>query len=248
MNSIGIDIGSTYVKYCVLGENNNTIELFSERTPIRQKEYFSEKIKYFHSRYQDCPIVSCGYGKHNIDSVKCVTELSALAAGLYKQCPDIDFALDIGGQDTKTIRQEKGKLKEFFLNEKCAAGSGLFLQNVLSILNLDFEDINLFRQDTEQQVKLSSVCAVFAQSEIVELIANGTEPISIALGTLRQIFNQASALTDKINLKGTVAICGGLTQILGIEDFAKQCLNLDAYVPMNAQYLSAIGCAIIAKE
>lgn len=245
MNGIGIDIGSTYVKYCVLDKDGKIEKLASERTPIRQKEYFSVKLTELLRQYPDSAIVSCGYGKRNIDSVKSITELSALAIGIHKQCPAAEVVLDIGGQDTKIIRQEDGKLKEFFLNDKCAAGSGLFLQNILNLMNLEMETIIL--NDKEPSFKLSSVCAVFAQSEIVELIAGGAEPSDIVLASLQQIFNQASMLINKIDFSGVLAISGGLTQIRGMEGFARKHLKREVLIPMNAQYLSAIGCAFFAK-
>lgn len=246
MNGIGIDIGSTYVKYCVLNEAGETVELARERTPVRQKEYFAAKLKGLLGCYPNSAIVSCGYGRRNIDSVKSISELSALAMGIHKRSPDTEAVLDIGGQDTKIIRQEGGRLKEFFLNEKCAAGSGLFLQNILNLLDLGLEDVVLPDAGREAPFKLSSVCAVFAQSEIVELIAGGAEPADIVSASLLQIFNQASRLVGKLDFAGELAISGGLTQIHGIGGFARQRLKRDVAIPEDAQYLSAIGCAVIA--
>ncbi|MEG1368214.1 MAG: BadF/BadG/BcrA/BcrD ATPase family protein, partial [Hydrogenoanaerobacterium sp.] len=183
MTYIGIDVGSTYTKYFIFAANK--IKIFTEYTPVRQHEYFEKKLCAFYNHYCDCKIVSCGYGKRNVKSVKSVTELTALATGLNAQCPQINIALDIGGQDTKIIRQQDGNLKDFFINDKCAAGSGLFLINTLNILDMVFDDIDLAACTSD--VKLSTTCAVFAQSEIVELIADGVSPEKIVAATLRQI-------------------------------------------------------------
>jgi predicted CoA-substrate-specific enzyme activase len=244
MTFSGIDIGSTYTKYCVMNENGAAYSF--ERTPIQQRVYFAEKLSELRRVYPECQIVSCGYGKHNIHSVKSVTELSALAVGLNAQEPEVNIALDIGGQDTKIIRQKDGKLKEFFINDKCAAGSGLFLTNTLNILGTHFSDIVLSGETDD--IKLSSVCAVFAQSEIVELIASGVNPAEIIQATLRQILTQAAALLNKIDCNGAVALSGGLTQIPGMKLFAEKQLKARIIIPNNAAYLSALGCAIIAKE
>lgn len=246
MNGIGSDIDSTYVKYCILGEVGEIVELTCERTPVRQKEYFTTKLTELRGHYPNSSIVSCGYGRCNIDSVKSITELSALAMGIYKKSPSVEAVLNIGGQDTKIIRQENGKLKGFFLNEKCAADSGLFLQNILNLLNMELEDVVLSEDGGEPPFKLSSICAVFAQSEIVELIAGGAEPVDIILASLRQIFNQASMLAGKIDFRGELAISGGLTRIPGIDGFARQYLKRDVMIPGDAQYLSAVGCAVLA--
>lgn len=142
MTYIGIDVGSTYTKYFIFAANK--IKIFTEYTPVRQHEYFEKKLCAFYNHYCDCKIVSCGYGKRNVKSVKSVTELTALATGLNAQCPQINIALDIGGQDTKIIRQQDGNLKDFFINDKCAAGSGLFLITLSS--NKDKRNTQVFKR------------------------------------------------------------------------------------------------------
>ncbi len=172
MYSIGADIGSTYTKFCIM-KDKQIEKLFSEKTPINQKEYFEKKVSELLSEYPDAKVVSCGYGKENIKSVKCINELIALAKGANFICPECELVFDIGGQDTKIIRQKNGQLKEFFVNDKCAAGSGIFLSNVLNMVQEDFASIDL-TDKKEPEIHLSSVCAVFAQSEIVELISKSS--------------------------------------------------------------------------
>lgn len=172
MYSIGVDIGSTYTKYCVM-KDGKIERMFCDKTPVRQKEYFEAKVNVLLSEYPDAKIVSCGYGKENISSVRSINELTALAMGVNYIRPDCELILDIGGQDTKVIRQENGRLTDFFVNEKCAAGSGLFLANVLNMLGERFDSIDLTRAK-EPEIRLSSICAVFAQSEIVEIIAKSS--------------------------------------------------------------------------
>jgi predicted CoA-substrate-specific enzyme activase len=220
-------------------------ELFSERTPVRQREYFSVKLAAFRDEYPNCRVVSCGYGKRNVETVRSVSELTALAVGLHHQSPGVSLALDVGGQDTKFIRQVDGKLKEFFVNDKCAAGSGLFFTNVLNILGLSFGGVAV--ASSHSPIKLSTTCAVFAQSEIVELIAEGVAPEDIVTAALRQILTQAAVLFGKVDAGVAVALSGGLTQIQDIAELAQSFIGAKVIVPRNAQYLSAIGCAIIAR-
>ena len=135
-------------------DGSDIVMLSSERTPVRQKEYFEKKTAELDSLYPGAPLVSCGYGKNNAGSGKAISELVALAAGVGKMAPDHNVVLDIGGQDTKIIVCENGKLKEFFVNDKCAAGCGMFVVNSLNLLQMDFSDISL--GDEEQpSVKLS---------------------------------------------------------------------------------------------
>lgn len=246
MYRIGIDIGSTYTKYCIMEDGSNEIKLFSEKSPIRQKEYFSKKREELISTYMDAQIISCGYGRKNIVSIKNVNELTALAAGIYSQYPKATIVLDVGGQDTKIISHKEGKLKEFFTNDRCAAGCGMFLTNILSMLQMDFKEIALDYEE-RPNVELSSVCAVFAQSEIVELIAANVPTDIIVKAVIWQIFTQARMLLGKIeNLP--VALSGGLTKIPGIDRFAEKVLQREVILPPNAAYLSSIGCAVLCYE
>ena len=241
MYKIGVDIGSTYTKYCIM--NDEKIEkLFYEKTPIRQREYFENKVSELLSEYPNAKIVSCGYGRGNISSVKRINELTALARGIYYVCPACELVLDIGGQDTKIIRQENGQLKEFFINDKCAAGSGIFLSNVLNMLGEVFDSIDLL-DAKEPKICLSSVCAVFAQSEIVEIISKSSfESTEIIQSVMWQILKKSAPLFDKVE-GDEIMLSGGLSEIKGIEDFAASVLGKRVKICTKGRYFSAIGAA-----
>lgn len=240
MYSIGIDVGSTYTKYCVL-QDGEVKDLFVEKTPIRQRAYFESKIKELGSKYPDSVITSCGYGKKNVSDIHGINELTALARGSFYITKRDGIILDIGGQDTKIILQEKGKLKEFFINDKCAAGSGMFLTNVLDMIGARFKEINLTNVD-ERTLNLSSTCAVFAQSEIVELIANNKTENEIIQAVISQIFVKTKPLVAKVK-DGNIMLSGGLSQIPGIDEFASNILGRKCESIVNGTYMAAIGCA-----
>lgn len=245
MYFIGIDVGSTYTKYCVIDKSGQILRLFMEKTPIRQQEYFEQKRRLLAEEYPDNLLISCGYGRNNVMGHRAVNELTALAVGAQRQIPEIPLILDIGGQDTKVIRQKAGRLQDFFVNQKCAAGCGLFLKNTLDMLGMPFDEIHLGDGATSE-LRLSSVCAVFAQTEIVEAIAAGVSEKAILQAVLTQIFTQAKSLLEK--LPGTsVALSGGLAGICGIQPFAQQILGRNIVVPRHAAYLSAIGCATLCE-
>ncbi len=246
MSGIGIDAGSTYTKYCILDEKARIRELFSEPTPVRQKEYFSQKVGILRERYGDLPVVSCGYGRGNIPGTRTVSELSALAMGIGYGFPDAETVLDIGGQDTKLICQRGGKLTSFFLNDKCAAGCGMFLENTLHRLGRSFEALDL-TDGCLPGIRFSSTCAVFAQSEIVERIAEGVPEGEIIRAVLVQILTQAKTLLEKMDCEGIV-LSGGLAQIPGMEAFARTVLEKPVVCPEHAPYFSALGCALMADR
>ena len=227
-------------------DGGEVMMLFSEKTPIRQKEYFDKKTLELRGVYHCDKIFSCGYGKNNAGADGSISELVALAAGAGKVAPGFDVVLDIGGQDTKIIVCKDGRLKEFFVNDKCAAGCGMFVANSSNLLQIDFGNISLGDSD-EPSVKLSSTCAVFAQSEITELIADNAKPEEIMKGVIWQVLVQSKALLGKVRCD-RLLFSGGLSQIPGIERYASSVFGIPVTVPENSQYLSAIGAAIIASN
>ncbi len=241
MYRIGIDVGSTYVKYCVM-RDTEIISIHMEKTPIRQKDFFEKKITELRKKYPDSRIVSCGYGKRNVENTKNINELTALAKGVYYITGDDSVVLDVGGQDTKIISQNKGNLRSFFVNDKCAAGSGMFLLSVLDMIGMSFEEISL-TDNVDEHLHLSSTCAVFAQSEIVELIADNKTEDEIIQSVLFQIFVKARPLLSKIESK-SILITGGLSQIEGISGLASKALDKDCKVLNDGTYLASIGCAV----
>lgn len=245
MRKLGIDVGSTYTKYCLLSEQGQIEECFCEKTPVRQKEYFAGRLSALRQEKGEFLCASCGYGKANAAvASKSMNELSALAAGVQFVCPRQHIALDIGGQDTKLICQENGKLKEFFLNDRCAAGSGMFLKNTLNLLEMDFGDIDLAEPCSD--LRLSSVCAVFAQTEIVELVAANVPAQEITKAVLCQILQQAKSLLGKVYVRESVLLTGGLTEIKGLDTLAGEILGVECTVVPYGKYLAALGCALNA--
>lgn len=241
MFRIGIDVGSTFIKYCVLSDDS-IIQLNTERTPVRQREFFEQKIKSLETQYPNAEIVSCGYGKKNVINRKNVNELVALARGAYFLKHKSGLILDIGGQDTKIIEQDNGKLTKFFINDKCAAGCGMFLTSALERLEIDFAAVNL-NGVSKPQVQISTVCAVFAQSEIIELIADNVDENEIIQAVIWQILMKAKTLLGKLE-KRTLLLSGGLTLIPGIQKYASNAFERECEIVEHSAYLSAIGCVV----
>ena len=239
MYRIGIDVGSTWTKFCIV-QDGVVKSMFMEKTPVRQKEYFCKKILELQTAYAGAEIVSCGYGKRNVTGLKTVNELTALAKGCYFAAGYEGIVLDIGGQDTKIICQEQGRLLEFFVNDKCAAGSGMFLMDTLNMLKRNFGEIDLTGVENTE-IRLSSLCAVFAQSEIVELIADNRAEEDIVQAVIWHILRKAKPLLYKVK-NGPVLLSGGLSQIRGIAGYAERALDRKCVVLKDGAYLSAIEC------
>lgn len=245
MHEIGVDVGSTYTKYCIMHEKR-IIDLFMEKTPIKQADYFREKIQYLKVKYDGARFVSCGYGKGNVDTVKRVNELTALAKGAFYFTEMSGVILDVGGQDTKIIYQDNGNLVHFFVNDKCAAGSGMFLSSVLNMLEKDFSEIDL-EGELDYIGNLTSICAVFAQSEIVQMIADNFDADTIVRLVVNQILIKAKVLLNKIDTNN-IYLSGGLSQIKGIDTFASNILEIECRSIKEGAYSAAVGCALIADS
>lgn len=241
MYRLGIDIGSTYTKYCLM-QDNDVVDLWSEKTRVFQKSYFDEILTEWNKRYPEIEVISCGYGRKNVDGIKQVNELSALAKGVCHLIGESAVVLDIGGQDTKIIVQEKGALKEFFINDKCAAGSGMFLINTLNLLDMSFENIHLM--EDADKIKLSSTCAVFAQSGIVELIADNVSKDDIVTAVIKHILIKSKPLLGKVQTD-RIILSGGLSNIRGIAEMAEKVLGCRCDVMKDGMYMAAMGCALL---
>jgi predicted CoA-substrate-specific enzyme activase len=242
---LGCDIGSTFTKICVLGDDGNIVSLDSFQTPAAQKSVFSEKLAALSADYHILASAACGYGRENIPVDITLPELSALGRGIFHILPEARTVLDIGGQDAKAIHCQDGKLSRFLLNDKCAAGSGLFLQNALRILDLDFVSLAVGTGHVES---LSTICAVFAQTEIIRLIAKGTPQKEIIDSVLLSILKQAASLLRQIEPKPLAAFTGGLSLIPGLGDMLSSILEMPVTVPAHSNYLAAIGCAFEAAR
>lgn len=245
MLRIGVDVGSAYTKYCLM-DGDAVIRLWSERTPVRQRDYFKSEIGRLRTEYGPVDVVSCGYGRRNIGAIRNINELSALARGCYYRTGAGCYALDIGGQDSKVIEQKDGILRQFYVNDKCAAGSGAFLSGVLDMLGARFDSIDL-RSAAESDIILSNTCAVFAQSEIVELVADNRSTEEIIAAVIRHIFSKAINLTSQTDAEA-IMITGGISRIPGVARLAAECLGIECYTVDDGEYLAAIGCALAAAE
>jgi predicted CoA-substrate-specific enzyme activase len=246
---VGLDIGSTFTKVCVMSPDGEVISLSSFVSPVNQKTYFEHYISTLRNTYDIMAIAACGYGKGHIDAATTLSELIALAKGLSVVSPHTNMALDIGGQDTKVILCHNGKLARFVLNDQCAAGSGLFLQNALRMLDIDFGDLRVIESNA---MPLTTVCAVFGQTEIVRAISKGISREKLSQSVLLTIAQQAISLLNQLDRKQLCAFTGGLSLIPGMCNLLNSTDlsggGRDIFIPDHASFLAAIGCAHKAGE
>jgi len=191
-------------------------------------------------------IVATGYGRVSADfASKAVTEITCHARGAYALHPGIRTVLDIGGQDAKVIRLgNNGAVIDFTMNDKCAAGTGRFLELMARILQTEVQDLDSLAESAEP-VPITSMCAVFAESEVVSLLAKGTPRESIARGVLESIADRVASLLGSICPEPGIAFTGGLSRSRILCRIIQERLGMPVFTSPNSQIAGALGGAVI---
>ncbi len=194
--------------------------------------------------------VSTGYGRDMAASAELkVTEITCHAKGARHLFPEARTVLDIGGQDSKVIRLNTyGKVADFAMNDKCAAGTGRFLEVMARTLELDLEEMGPRSLLYRKTVTVSSMCTVFAESEVISLIASGTPPEDIARGIHLAIADRIAALAERLGMAGPAVMTGGVAKNPGARRALEEKFGFPLLVPAEPQLAGALGAALIARE
>jgi predicted CoA-substrate-specific enzyme activase len=199
-------------------------------------------------------LVATGYGRVQVpDADRTVTEITCHARGAHWLCPDVDggvgTVIDIGGQDSKGIAVGKdGKVIDFVMNDKCAAGTGRFLEVMAHALELDLSHFGELSAKAERRAKISSTCTVFAESEVITHLASGTPREQIVAGIHESIAARLASMLGRIPVRDTVVLTGGVAQNSGVVQMLEEKLGRKVIVPKAAQAAGAIGAALIARD
>lgn len=249
--SVGIDIGSTCTKGVIIDSNKTIIASAISETGIGAKNA-ADKIlnmlveKSELKKEELTNIITTGYGRNTSGiSSSSVTEITCHAKGANFLYPDAHTIIDIGGQDLKVICiNSDGSVKNFVMNDKCAAGTGRFLDAMARVLGLDIEKMSKIGMNWKNDIIISSMCTVFAESEVVSLIANNVPIEDIIHGLNMSVASKILTLTKKLNCEPKFVMTGGVAINIGVVNAIKSVLNEDVYVPNNAQLCGAIGAAL----
>ena len=194
-------------------------------------------------------IIATGYGRNAVRFASTtITEITCHAQGVYHLCPRTRTVIEIGGQDSKVIAlEEGGRVRDFSMNDRCAAGSGRFLEVVASRLGVDLATLGDLSRDSQKPAIISSMCVVFAETEIIGLLAEGVAPRDIAAGVQKAIASRVVAMAGRavaapVCFTGGVALQSGMTRALETE------LTAPVSVSTLPQYTGALGAAILAGK
>jgi len=195
-------------------------------------------------------VVSTGYGRDAVDFAESsVTEITCHARGAHHIFPDVRTVIDIGGQDSKVIRiNESGKVADFVMNDKCAAGTGRFLEVMARALEIELEEMGALSLESTKEVNVSSTCTVFAESEVVGLVAAGHEAHDILRGINRAIAGRVAALSGRVGTASRVMMTGGVAKNVGVVRAMEEKIGLDITVPPEPQIVGAVGAALVAAK
>jgi len=178
-----------------------------------------------------------------------ITDLTCGARGAATACPEARFVLDIGAQCSRAIRlREGGKVKEFHMNEKCAAGSGGFLERAAKYLEVDVAAIGPLSSGAARPQAISSVCAVLAETEIINHVSEGVSVENILRGIHNSLADRALSLLKRVGLDGPVVFVGGVAQQAGVVVALEQKLGVPVHVPDGPQFTAALGAALLGRQ
>lgn len=254
--TVGIDIGSLATKV-VFMQDNEILDYVIERSRHSFKERASELVEDILAKHgltmaDVSGILGTGYGRHQIKDLfgqAPVTEITAHAKGIYYFLPNVHTVIDMGGQDTKVIILGKnGKVLDFQMNDKCAAGTGRFLEVMAKTLDIELEQMGELDAQATKEVTISSTCTVFAESEVISLIASGESKPNIIHGIHRAIASRVNGMVQRMGVVDDVSFCGGVAKNQGMVRALEKEIGKKIYVAEDPQITGAVGAAIISAE
>ena len=246
----GIDIGSTASKVVVLDEAG-IVDKFVLPTGWSSKETAGEIARRLeengHGVGEDMRVIATGYGRISVEyAAKAITEITCHGKGGYALMGRDCTIVDIGGQDTKVITVENGLPSEFLMNDKCSAGTGKFLEIMANRLGVDMTELFTLAANGTP-LAISSMCTVFAESEVISHIGAGEKREDIAAGVVESVVNKVAGLCSRHRIKGDVMLTGGLSECSYLLERLGAKLGVTVHSDPMGRYAGALGAALIAR-
>ena len=255
MYVLGIDSGSTSTN-AVIMDQDRKIRAFSvvrtgAKSGVSAEKALKDVLEKASLEREDLSwIVSTGYGRVSIAFAdENVTEISCHGKGAHYFNPKIRTILDIGGQDSKAIHlNEQGEVKDFVMNDKCAAGTGRFLEMIARTLEVSLDELGAIALASSEKIEITSMCSVFAESEVISLIANNKEKADIAAGVCGAIANKASGLLRRVGMEPAFMMTGGVAKNPGVVRAVEEKIGEKLYICQEPEIVGATGAALYALE
>ncbi|MFI3295403.1 MAG: acyl-CoA dehydratase activase [Rikenellaceae bacterium] len=245
MTQVGLDVGSRTIKMVVMreGEVVTTRKMENSFNTLEDCRKILDGVDYD-------MMVATGYGRHlvaeHFENVRVISEIKAFALGVRRLYPECRNILDIGGQDTKSISLgADGSLSKFEMNDKCAAGTGRFLEVMAMALAYSLGEFGERALESTKVEKINSMCTVFAESEVVSLLARGSRREDVACAILQSVVSRAVLLIKRVGLVGdSIVFVGGVAQNCGVRELLSRALSIEVITPDDPQIIGALGAAL----
>ena len=252
--TLGIDIGSTASKCVMLADGKDIVakSLVSVGAGTSgPQRAIDEVLSAAGKKREDMAyVLATGYGRNSLMNYadKQMSELSCHAKGAHFLFPEVHTVIDIGGQDVKVLEIENGVMTNFAMNDKCAAGTGRFLDVMARVLEVDVKDLGRLGAMSTKYVGISSTCTVFAESEVISQLAMGTDKCDIINGIHRAIAGRVAGLAHRIGVRDQVVMTGGVAQNQGVVKALQDELGHEIHISPLTQYNGALGAALFAFD
>lgn len=254
MYTLGIDIGSTTSKAILLedGREVKAAALVQAGTGTDGPELvFARVLEKSGLRREEIDrVMATGYGRRTFSETDDeMSELSCHARGIAALWPETRTIIDIGGQDAKVIQLNgKGQMMNFAMNDKCAAGTGRFLDVMAGILHLEISDLEKKAAQSETAVKISSTCTVFAESEVISQLANGASVPDVVSGICNSVAARTASLVKRVGVREQVFMSGGVAGNGGVRRALERELGVTVHYSRYSQLMGAYGAALCAAD
>ncbi|MDF2887009.1 MAG: CoA-substrate-specific enzyme activase [Lacrimispora sp.] len=254
MFTLGVDIGSTTSKSVILKDGQEIIStsLIAAGTGTDGPDRAIAAVLAAGNLNLNeiTSVYGTGYGRKLLKNASGeMSELSCHAKGVHHLMPEVRTIIDIGGQDAKVLSLgTDGRLAEFLMNDKCAAGTGRFLDVMAGILQLKIEDLEKQAAIAKSTVKISNTCTVFAESEVISQLANGVKIPDLVAGICQSVASRVASLAKRIGVQQTVCMSGGVARNGGVRKAMEQELGIEIIYSPMAQFMGALGAALYAYD
>ncbi len=254
MITAGIDIGSVTAKGVVMEESQIlawVIQFTGYNAGLAGEDVLCHLLEKVNLKKEQLEaIVATGYGRNSISFAdKTMSEIICHGTGAHAAVPDARTVIDIGGQDSKVILLgPTGQVVNFAMNDKCAAGTGRFLEVMARALETDLDGFGQLSLRGTAPAAISSTCTVFAESEVISLVASNESRENIIAGIHASIATRTCSMANRLGVVPEVVMTGGVSRNVGVVHALEQLLGLPVVVPENAQLTGAIGAALLARR
>ena len=249
---VGIDSGASATKAIIINKDGKivsyTIVPSGINFKVSSEEALRKALESSRLSLKDISYaVSTGYGRALVNTNSVSSEITCISRGIHKLFPSVRTIVDVGGQDSKAVRiEENGRVLDFVMNDKCAAGTGRFLEVMSSILGKPIEELSRLHFKSSKPIKISSTCTVFAESEVISRISQGSGIEDAIAGLHEAIAERVYNMSSRIGFEKDLAFTGGVAKNRGFVDALSKKIGVAPTLPEEPQIICAFGAALAA--